>query len=1347
MNDLYSFTGLYPVTKTLRFELIPVGETLANIQRKGIVENDTRRADSYMRMKKLIDKYHKWFIDTSLTGLKLKGLEEFFRLYTFDKDKKNTTGFKTEWDAVKASLRKEIVEAFKRNGLFNRLDKKELIQEDLYDWIKKENPEGSEDYDPDFKNFTTYFTGFHKNRMNMYTDEQKATGIANRLVDENLPKFIDNMLIFKKIRETAVAFNFEKLCREMEPFLNVAKLDELFALDHYSYLLTQSGIDAYNSIIGGRKTENEKLQGINEYVNLYNQKNPEKKLPKLKMLYKQILSDRISVSWMPQSFENAAELLESVQVYYQSQLLENEILRPGTLVNVLEELKKSLEELPAADPEKIYIRNDGGLSEISLRLFGDYALMRDALNSYYPEAIDRKFLIKYAKAKETVRNKLDEQKDSFVTGRQYHSVAVLQAALDLYVPTLDATAYEQVYSGYSPTCVADYFKSRFYVDIEKKRFDLISNIHAKYSCIKGLLNVMPPEDYKLTQEDKDHLKLFLDSLLLLLHFIKPLYLKPDFAEEKDELFYGSFTPLYEQLQELTRLYDKVRNFATKKPYSTEMVKLNFECKNDFLAGWTDSKTERSDNGTQYGGYLFRCRNSIGEYDYFLGASANTKLFRRFVAVAEEDICEYERLDYYQVKGQTIYGSSYMSEDGNSFAQEKTALEKALLDFCQTRGSDSLRKELDSYLSKFKDDKRTPKGIIGFIKSSDKNSSENNHAALMLDNSFNTINKRVINNLKKTLERLNRLPGAQDIARREYTDFSEIMDDVEDLTSNKVFNYIPISKSEFYCALRDPNKPLYMFKISNKDLSYAENYIQNRRSSRGRENLHTMYFKALMSGDQSVLDLGSGKVFFRDASITEDLVVHHSNEQLRTKNPLNQKDKKFPYDIVKDKRYTVEKYQFHLSVTLNYMAGKMKNLDFNKLVCTYIKNNPDVNIIGIDRGERHLLYISVIDREGRLLRDENDKPLQYDLDNITGEYKDTAGNTIPFMTPYRELLDNKEAKRQQDRENWQAIESIKDLKAGYLSQVVHHISMLMVKYNAVVVLEDLNSGFKNSRVKVEKQVYQNFERALIEKLNYHVFKDVPNNEIGGLYRALQLTPNFTAFKDLTKQFGFLFYVPAWNTSKIDPVTGFVDLLKPRYTSVDDSRAFFANFDRIAFNPAKRWFEFEFDYSKFTEKAEGTQTNWVVCTHGSVRYTYNKALNSGKGAYEKWDVTQKLSQLFSDAGIVYDDGFDLKKSIIAQHSSNFFRALTKNLSVTLALRYSSTEDDKDYILSPVAKNGVFFCSETCDDTLPRDADANGAFNIARKGLWVLRQIDQADSYNDWTTKISNKEWLSFAQGLTE
>ena len=107
----------------------------------------------------------------------------------------------------------------------------------------------------------------------------------------------------------------------------------------------------------------------------------------------------------------------------------------------------------------------------------------------------------------------------------------------------------------------------------------------------------------------------------------------------------------------------------------------------------------------------------------------------------------------------------------------------------------------------------------------------------------------------------------------------------------------------------------------------------------------------------------------------------------------------------------------------------------------------------------------------------------------------------------------------------------------------------------------------------------------------------------------------------------------------------------------------------------------------------------------------------------------------------------------------------------MRYSRPASDgqseEDYILSPIrGKDGKFFDSRDYlkmaqpDKTpeLPVDADANGAYHIALKGLWMLqngieedktRKNKASDSSNAGTEEvkyklktISNDEWFTFA-----
>ena len=389
-----------------------------------------------------------------------------------------------------------------------------------------------------------------------------------------------------------------------------------------------------------------------------------------------------------------------------------------------------------------------------------------------------------------------------------------------------------------------------------------------------------------------------------------------------------------------------------------------------------------------------------------------------------------------------------------------------------------------------------------------------------------------------------------------------------------------------------------------------------------------------------------------------------------------------------------------------------------------------HVIGIDRGERHLLYLSLIDLQGNIVK-------QMTLNDIINEYKGTT-----YQTNYHDLLAKREGERTEARRSWGTIENIKELKEGYLSQVIHIISKMMVEYNAIVVLEDLNTGFMRGRQKIERQVYEKFEKMLIDKLNCYIDKHKEPMAEGGILRALQLTNKFESFRKLGKQSGCLFYIPAWNTSKIDPVTGFVNLFDTRYENVAKSKVFFSKFKSIRYNSVKDWFEFAFDYNDFTTKAEGTRTEWTLCTYGKRIRTFRNPQKNNQWDDEEFVLTTEFKQFFDRYNI--DIQGNLKEAISAQTDAQFFRDLLGLMKLLLQMRNSITNSETDYLLSPVAdEKGHFFDSREGIAILPDNADANGAYNIARKGLWVIRKIQETEENEKPSLAITNKEWLQFAQ----
>lgn len=1244
------FTNQYPLSKTLRFELIPQGKTLEHIQNKGLLEQDNNRAISYQKVKKIIDEYHKVFIENTLKALKLNDLDAYAEWYQ-KKDKDDAD--KKTFSKVKEQLRKQIAITFTNQEKYKNLFAKELIKEDLLLFVNEED----KSLVNEFKDFTTYFTGFHENRKNMYVADEKSTAIAYRLINENLPKYIDNLNIWLQIQDKAPSLieAFKTALLEMEYIIQGKTLDEIFTLSFFNETITQRGIELYNIIIGGR-TANEgksKIKGLNEYINLFNQQQIDKKnrLPKFKQLYKQILSDRNSVSFVLDNFENDNHLLECVEQYYQSGICHFE--SDGNTIDLLNTIKQFLSAVDSFDLSKTFLRNDTSITDVSQKIFGDWSAIRAALDAYYGTLFP-------LKPKERP-DKFEERKEKWVTKSSYFDINTLQIAIDGY-------DNETVKEKNKPNSIAKYFGA--IGKNEETSFNLIDIIRQNYAAIKDLLNSPYPENDKLSnsKEQVALIKIFLDSLLNLIHFLKPLNVNND-GLEKDESFYSVFTPLYEQLSEAIPLYNKVRNYLTQKPYSISKVKLNFE-NSTLLNGWDVNK--EVDNTC----ILFR-KNGL----YYLGImdKRHNKVFDRDVPGCKDISTSYEKINY-----KLLPGANKM-------------LPKV-------------------FLSK--------KGVETYDPTIDIIENYNNETHKKGDNFKIDDMRKLIDYFKQCIsvhpdwKNFEHKFSATD----SYEDLSGFYREVE--KQGYKISFINIDSSYIDKLVEDGK--LYLFQIYNKDFSPF---------SKGTPNMHTLYWKMLFD-KTNLQDVvyklnGEAEVFYRKSSIKEkNMIVHKANEPLQSKNEMNSKrESSFAYDIIKDRRFTIDKFQFHVPITMNFKATGTDNI--NQSVNRFLQNNPDINIIGLDRGERHLIYYTLVNQQGEILE-------QNSLNEIANEKQ---------KVNYKDLLVKKEGDRTQARKDWNTIENIKEIKEGYLSQVVHKIATLMVEKNAIVVMEDLNSGFMRGRQKVERQVYQKLEKMMIDKLNYLVFKHKEPNEPGGLLKALQLTSKFESFKSMYKQSGFLFYVPAWNTSKIDPTTGFVDFLKPKYESIEKSKAFFSSFNSIRFNASCNYFEFEFDYNEFNSKAEDTRTKWIVCTQGTERYTWNRKLNMGKGAVEKIDVTQELQLILNDAKIPYATGNNLINAINNQSNAEFYKKLTRLLSVTLSLRHSNGqvgETEKDFILSPVKNdNGLFFNSNESDEGLPKDADANGAYHIALKGLWVLRQINEAEYMKKIKLAITNKEWLQFVQ----
>lgn len=1257
MKEIKELTGLYSLTKTIGVELKPVGKTQELIEARKLIEQDDQRAEDYKIVKDIIDRYHKDFIDKCLNCVKIKkdDLEKYVSLA------ENSNRDAEDFDNIKTKMRNQITEAFRKNSLFTNLFKKNLIKEYLPAFVSEEEKSVVNK----FSKFTTYFDAFNDNRKNLYSGDAKSGTIAYRLIHENLPMFLDNIASFNAISGIGVNEYFSSIEAEFTDALEGKRLTEFFQIGFFNNTLTQKKIDNYNYVVGA----------VNKAVNLYKQQHKNVRIPLLKTLHKMILSDRVTPSWLPERFESDEEMLTAIQAAYES-------LKEVLVGDDDDSLRNLLLNIDNFDLEHIYIAKDSGLTSISQQIFGYYdtytLAIKDQLQRENPNLYDERI------------DKLYKKEGSF-------SIAYLNRLVN----TKEHITFNEYYRLLGSYCREE----------GKRKDDFFKQIDGAYCAISHLFWGKHGE---IAQSDSDIeliQKLF-DAYKGLQRFIKPLLGHGDEAD-KDNEFDAKLRKVWDELDIITPLYDKVRNWLSRKIYNPEKIKLCFENNGKLLSGWSDNQT-KSDNGTQYGGYIFRKKNEIGEYDFYLGISADAKLFRRDETICYEDGM-YERFDYYHLKPNTLLGKSYIGNYGEDSKAVLSAFNAAITKL-------QLEKKLVP-----KDNEKVPTYLKRL-----KQNYANFYQILMNDDNVVDAYKSMKQHIFATLTSLIRVPAAIELATQTDLDIDELIDEILNLSSES-FGYFPVATAAIEEANKREKKPLFLFKMSNKDLSYAAKSSEGLRKSRGTENLHTMYLKALLGMTQNVFSIGSGMVFFRHKTkgLAETTARHKANEFVANKNKLNDKKKSiFAYEIVKNKRYTVDKYLFKLSVKLNYSQPNNNKIDVNSEVREIISNGGIKHIIGIDRGERNLLYLSLIDLKGNIV-------MQKSL-NILKDDHNAKG------TDYKGLLTEREGERQDARRNWKKIANIKDLKRGYLSQVVHIISKMLVEYNAIVVLEDLNPGFIRGRQKIERNVYEQFERMLIDKLNFYVDKHKDANETGGLLHALQLTSEFENFKKSEHQNGCLFYIPAWKTSKIDPATGFANLFDTRYTNAVEAQKFFSKFDEIRYNEEKDWFEFEFDYDKFTQKAHDTRTKWTLCTYGMRLRSFKNPAKQYNWDSEVVALTDEFKRILGKAGIdIHENLKDAIRNLKGKNQKNL-EPLMQFMKLLLQLRNSKAGTDEDYILSPVAgENGIFYDSRSCGEQLPENADANGAYNIARKGLMLIRQIKEAKELDKVKFDISNKSWLNFAQ----
>ena len=712
----------------MRFELIPEGETLHYLEKNGVLENDEKRNEDYKKLKKLMDEYYRAYIDEALSNVHLSDLDRYAELYSIqNKSDKEVAEFKK----IQQQMRKQIVKFLKDGKDHQYIFKGKLITEILPEFFNDESGSRKEDLDliKSFKDFTVMCGGFWKNRKNIFSEEEKHTAIGYRTIHENLPKFLNNKRIFNKHIEGKLNCS-EKLLEKA----GVNSLSEVFELDYFNNTLSQRGIELYNCILGGfTEDEKHKIQGVNELINLYNQQTKEKKIPQLQPLYKQILSDTRSLSFLSDAFENDGEVLSTVKALYDE--FHEEILSERGLIST------TLQNIEKYDSKGIFVKNDLTITGLSNSLFGDWKSINEYLNSWYEENVPRK--------ERTEEKHVEVRKAYFKKLKSISLGFIEEAGLSELRCKYKSFLLEKA------EAVCDAYKNAEELFDEKleENCNLITD-GKSVEKIKALLDNM-----------KD-----LEAVILMLSGTGE-------EAERDELFYGEFEKHRFVLNLLDNVFNKTRNYVTKKPYKTEKIKLTFDSP-ELLHGWDRNKeTSRLSVILMKDGY------------YYLGImnKAYNKAFENLKDIGGE--C-YKKMDYKFIPNPqaTLPRVFIIANNKDSYAPDEELLNKY--------------------------GKKTH--LVG-----DNFNLEDCHA--------------LIDYYKASIAKY---PGWHEFGfsfsdTSTYRNIKEFYKEVADQGYKIRFRNVSV---EYINSLVSEGK-LYLFKIYNKDFSPY---------SKGRPNLHTMYWKALFS---------------------------------------------------------------------------------------------------------------------------------------------------------------------------------------------------------------------------------------------------------------------------------------------------------------------------------------------------------------------------------------------------------------------------------------------------------------------------------------------------------------------
>jgi len=1186
-----------------------------------------------------------------------------------------------------------------------------------------------------FSGWTTYFKNFNEIRGNLYkdngrkeTDEdsntsqikiQKANSgqITTRIIDENFEIFTRNNIWFEQNKK----------------HLDIKDLDgknlinglDIFDPDFYRNCFLQSDINEYNK----------QISILNSYFNEYRQ-GKDKDVKYLKPLYKQLLlTDGLDDLYI-QEFVDENSFLDGLYNFYSNSQEKNKIAEYFLKQDIISD---NMTDIWLDENQLHYFCNKyfGSWSYLRTLYHRKYNVINKDWGDKKEEFKDSHGMLKTSFSLAEIKDLLEtESKTDFVNsvGKGWFSfdyntqksdliqlknagvfkedvsnfenfISFLQFELKSLVFGRDILSKKESVdrnkiSQTKESLIKKMEKGEYINDLILEKFseenfmlNLLENVEKKAEKFQSAYEKIK-EAYKnqkkLSRNQEFECNIAINEYCVRVNDINKFFRLFSVPEGVYSGVVNTVVHSFQEGNKINELFDIVRNYITKKQGESEKIKLNFEIKN-LLGGW-GYKTDEHPNSTDY-----KCRIYRKDAQIYLGIVGGKK--------SHLVNSSYELMDYYQLDGKGIF-NVYRGTFKNKYKDDRAALYNSVL-------LDRVEKIIDDKLWVMFEDARSHLDIIKNNKSNglyDFHISRNDIASRFIELTgldYDKYKKKDKKDIILTIlkdkynlfdfeseseylfERVKELFGKTPKRK----DFLGVDKMVYQLVSLAPYFYkigfVPASNNEDIKAL---------FRIYNKDFS-----VHKKEGS--LKNLHTLYFEELFSKlnqEKPIFKLSGGaEVFFREK--IDDFKI----EVWDRKNLKNPKTNVLPN---RKRRFTENQILFHVPIVLNNIS---KGDDINTLVHRHIQEDSRTKILGIDRGEKELAYYCLLDADGKIFKGPSS--LNVVGTNIVNGQKKSIN--------YRDKLDIREKERMMARRSWTVIESIKDIKTGYISNIVQDIAQLMVDSNAFICLEELNHGFKKDRsIRIEKGVYQRLENALVDKLGHLVLEKTSE----GVRKALQLTPENKALKYWGNQMGAIFYTDAKFTSKTCPNCGF------RRRGVESMKTSKIIKDKIDNKQIQIFFEKEKDRFRI-------EYYWKV---EALDFSCENLYGKGQKEVIYSDVERTfwnnndLKRIFAKH-LNLGEGIDLFSVIDTSESFNY-TDFGKVFNSLIWLRHTVDVDGeiKDRISCPKCH----FSTLSTKTLKIKDGDANGAYNIARRGLMIYKKVRnmKGKKIKSKDLKITLREW---------